>query len=75
MTTITNRGSWRRDTTVATSADRLTAYHVRQFVKAMDEAGVPDEAGIEDRHANDTRHLTGLFVRVADERPGDEAPA
>ena len=67
MTTIVNRGEWVRETTVSTNADRLSAYHVRQFVKSMDEAGVPDTALVTDRHANDTRALTGLIVRVEEQ--------
>jgi hypothetical protein len=72
VTTITNRGSWVRGTTVRTSADRITAYHVRAFVQAMDAAGVPDAAMITDHHAIDTRHFTGLSVRVEDHRPDDD---
>jgi hypothetical protein len=64
--TITNRGEWARGTTVSTHADRLTAYHVREFVRALDAAGVPDSSLVEDRHANDTRALVGLFVRVTE---------
>ncbi len=73
MTTITNRGDWVRGTTISTSADRMTAWHVREFVKAMDREGIPDRAMISDRHANDTRHFTGLFVRVEDVRPDEGA--
>lgn len=73
MTTITNRGDWRRDTTVAVNADRLTAYHVREFVKHLDDADIPDDALIEDRHSHETLAPTGLFVRVTHTRP-DEVP-
>lgn len=73
MSTITNRGEFVRGTTVSTSADRLLAYHVREFVKAMDEAGIPDEAQVSDRHSFETRHLTGLHVRIED-RLGEETP-
>lgn len=75
MTTITNRGDWNRQTTVTTSGGVLTAGHVRQFVKHLDEAGIPDDALVEDQHANDTRRLQGLSVRVTDTRPDDEVPA
>jgi len=72
VTTITNRGSWVRGTTISTSADRLSAYHVREFVRQMDAAGIPDDALVEDRHSFDTRALIGLFVRVQDVREDDE---
>lgn len=62
MTVITNVGDWGRRTTVSVSADRLTAYQVRAFVRAMDDAGVPDSQMVSDRHSVETRHLTGLFV-------------
>lgn len=72
MTTITNVGDWVRGTTVSTNADQIMAYHVRAFVKALDDAGVPDETLIEDRHARDTQHLTGLRARVEARRPSDD---
>ena len=62
MTTITNRGEWTRGTSVSTSADRLTAYHVREFVRHMDLAEIPDNALVDDRHSFETRALIGLSV-------------
>lgn len=42
-------------------ADRMSAWHVREFVKAMDEAGIPNGAYVE-ASRSDTGHLTALTV-------------
>jgi hypothetical protein len=73
MTTITNRGEFVRGTTIRTSADRMTAYDVREFVKAMDEAGIPNETYVTDHHALDTRHFQGLSVRIEETLEGERA--
>lgn len=54
-------------------ADRMSAWHVRDFVKAMDEAGVPDGALVEASRSN-TGHLTALTVSHPEAIDEPEAP-
>lgn len=43
-------------------ADRMSVWHVRDFLAALDEAGVPDGLTVEFSRS-DAGHLTGLSVR------------
>ncbi len=65
-----------RHTTVrSATSDRLTAWNVRDFVKAMDAAGVPDRASI-DVHRSQVGHATSLAVRFSEtlDEPEHEEP-
>ena len=42
----------------------LTAWHLRQFVLALDAAEIPDSALINERKAYDTLHLIELSTRI-----------
>ncbi len=46
----------------ATSA-YMDAWNLREFVRALDEAGIPDQTRIDAHHSNDTRVFTGLSAR------------
>ena len=41
-------------------ADQLTAWHVRDFVRGLDRAGIPDTAEISSRTNNSTMRTVGL---------------
>lgn len=47
---------------------QLTAWHVRQFVKALDKAEIPDSALLNHRKAHDTLHLIELSAYREDVR-------
>jgi predicted transcriptional regulator len=54
-----------RHTVVRSSvADRMTAWHLRDFVKALDAANVPDKTLLEASHG-ENYHLTGLMARFS----------
>lgn len=72
MGAVTNMSSWTRVITVSASANRLSAWDVREFVKHLDAAGVPDSVLIDDHHSFDTRALTGLTARVTETLPEPE---
>jgi hypothetical protein len=74
VSTIVNRGEWVRGTTVSLSADHMTAYHIREFVRRLDEEGVPDKTEVTDRHANDTRRFVGLTAHVKEVATPTPAP-
>lgn len=44
----------------------ITAWHVRQFVKALDAAEIPDSAIIQERKAHDTAALIELSAHRED---------
>lgn len=54
-------------------ADRLTAWHVREFVRALDEHGIPDKAEVTASKSSDTLHTTGLSVRHSQQTDADRA--
>ena len=47
-------------------AGSITAGIVRDFVKAMDEACIPDEASVSVHRENSTLHTTALSVAIDD---------
>lgn len=60
----------------------LKVWHLRDFVKALDEAGIPDNAKLTAHHNDSTRHFSGISVHHtediegwADEPAPDTAPA
>lgn len=53
-------------------ADRLTAWHVREFVRALDEHGIPDSAPVT-ASTSDTLHTNGLSVRHSQQTEADRA--
>lgn len=40
----------------------ITVWHLRDFLAAIDAAGIPDEATLVADHSHDTRHFVGLRV-------------
>lgn len=66
----TERGASRTVYVLSEPSNRLTAWDVRDFVKALDAAGVPDNAQIEDHHDHSTRHLQRLSVRFTEKIDG-----
>lgn len=61
MAKVTRAAS--RSVYVASSpADRMTVWHLRDFLRGLEEAGVPESAAVEYRRS-DAGHLTGLSVR------------
>lgn len=63
MTVTVNKSEWSRDIVISLSADHMTAWHVREFVKLLDAENISDGTEITDSHANDTRRLVGLRAR------------
>jgi hypothetical protein len=54
----------------------MTVWALRDFVRALDEAGIPDNAELVAQHNHDTRHFNGLSVRhtvVVEPAPEDGA--
>ncbi|MCI0583397.1 MAG: hypothetical protein L0227_11030 [Chloroflexi bacterium] len=49
----------------------LTVWHIREFAKALDQAGIPDSAMIDSRKANDTLHLVELSAHRDDHLEAD----
>lgn len=41
----------------------MSVWALRDLVRALDEAGIPNDAMVIDEHANDTGHLVRLRVR------------
>jgi hypothetical protein len=41
----------------------MTVWALRDFVRALDEAGIPDDAQLVDEHNSDTRAFSGIRVR------------
>ncbi|MEV7267082.1 hypothetical protein AB0N38_26320 [Micromonospora aurantiaca] len=55
----------------------MTVWALRDFVRALDAEGIPDNAKLTCDHDHNTRHLTGLSVRVTteiDEPETEEKP-
>ena len=48
----------------------LTAWHVRDFVRSLDDAGVPDNARLTAHHSDSTRHFEGISVHHTEEIDG-----
>ncbi len=49
----------------------MTVWALRDFVRALDEHGIPDNATLTATHATDTQHFTGIYVRVTTESTED----
>jgi hypothetical protein len=64
--TVAEQVSTERHTTVHShTADRVTAWHLRDFVRALDDAKVPDKTLIDASHGQNF-HLTGLAVKFSE---------
>ncbi len=66
----TERGASRTTYIRSAASCRLTVAEVRDFVKALDEAGVPDKVDVDAEHHRDTRALAGLYVRFTEKIDG-----
>ncbi len=49
-------------TVASAPADHLTAWGLRDIVRALDDQGIPDEATVLCSHSNSTQALTGVRV-------------
>jgi hypothetical protein len=53
----------------------MTVWALRDFVRALDEAGIPDNAPLTAEHNHDTRHLSALWLRhTVTVEPAREVP-
>lgn len=57
------------ETYVRVLTNYMTAWDVREFVRALDEAGIDDREQITASRSHDGGHFNGLWVRVVKERP------
>ena len=74
MSKIT-RSEWSRELYVRSDSPTfggMTALQLRDFARALDEAGVPDTATIRSHWAYDTQNLLYLSVRVAEKQEGTD---
>ena len=58
----TTRSAGRSIYIVSQPSDRMTAWHVRDFVRALDEHSIPDNAMVTAEKNISTLHTTGLSV-------------
>jgi hypothetical protein len=68
---IISKTDWKQITNFSIYADRMTAWHLREFVKALNEEDVSDFALIEYRRSN-KGHFTGLYARIEETRPSED---
>lgn len=66
----TERGASRTTYVRSATVERMTAWDVRDFVKALDEAAVPDKTEVDAEHHHTTRQLTRLYVRFSEDIDG-----
>ncbi len=59
----------------STPTNRMSVWALRDFVRALDDAGVPDDEKVEDHHNYDTKHLSSLSVRWVQTLPDDTVMA
>lgn len=54
---------------VHTAPGRITAWHLRDFVRALDLASIPDGAYVHATHDWNTHHFDGMWIRENDPAP------
>lgn len=73
-----SRSRWQSDLSISSESPlsgSLTVYHLREFVKTLDENKVDDKVTVTAHHANDTRHFIRLSVVITETLSNQFLPA